>query len=261
MACAAPKSLQLAEKSAGVDRQSDEAATVVGLNLEQRAGAAVLLRLVDNLGDVAGIGDLLVVDRGNLLAFLHALVGSVGSGSTPVIADALAIIGRTDGEAEIGKRLFRGRLLRLGLLRVVVVRSLVLVGRQRAEFDSNRLGLAVTPQRDIDLGARLHRADTAGEIARILDRVAIDGGHNVAILDAGLLAGRAVLRGYDERTARLGQAEDSAMSLVTGWICTPSQPRDTVPVLIRSVTTFLAVVAGIAKAMPTLPPDGERWRC
>ncbi len=48
------------------------------------------------------------------------------------------------------------------------------------------------------------------------------------------------------------------MSLVTGWISTPSQPRWMVPFLISSLTTLLAVEAGMAKAMPTLPPEGEK---
>ena len=48
------------------------------------------------------------------------------------------------------------------------------------------------------------------------------------------------------------------MSSVTGWICTPSQPRVTVPSSFRSPTISATDVAGIAKAMPTLPPDGEK---
>src|SRR5690606_35122442 len=49
---------------------------------------------------------------------------------------------------------------------------------------------------------------------------------------------------------------DSALSAVTGWICTPGQPRPTDPSLIKSLTTVRAVEAGIAKAIPTLPPEG-----
>ncbi len=51
---------------------------------------------------------------------------------------------------------------------------------------------------------------------------------------------------------------DSAMSLLTGWICTPSQPRSTLPSFCRSAITSLATDAGMAKAMPTLPPEGEK---
>ena len=51
---------------------------------------------------------------------------------------------------------------------------------------------------------------------------------------------------------------DSAISWVTGWIETPSQPRSTLPSSRRSAMTCLAVDAGMAKAMPTLPPDGEK---
>src|SRR5437763_85072 len=49
----------------------------------------------------------------------------------------------------------------------------------------------------------------------------------------------------------------SAISSVTGWICRPSQPRVTAPLSLRLVITSLAVEAGMAKPMPTLPPEGE----
>ena len=47
------------------------------------------------------------------------------------------------------------------------------------------------------------------------------------------------------------------MSGVTGWICTPIQPRVTLPLSLSCATTFLTDSAGMAKPMPTLPPDGE----
>ena len=48
------------------------------------------------------------------------------------------------------------------------------------------------------------------------------------------------------------------MSAVTGWICTPIQPRVTVPLSLSWATTVFTVSAGIAKAMPTEPPEGEK---
>ena len=48
------------------------------------------------------------------------------------------------------------------------------------------------------------------------------------------------------------------MSCVTGWICTPSQPRATLPLSLSCSTTFLATSLAMAKPMPTLPPDGEK---
>ncbi len=48
------------------------------------------------------------------------------------------------------------------------------------------------------------------------------------------------------------------MSSLTFWMTTPSQPRSTVPWLCSSVTTSLTRAAGTAKAMPTLPPEGEK---
>jgi hypothetical protein len=50
----------------------------------------------------------------------------------------------------------------------------------------------------------------------------------------------------------------SASSAVTGWICTPIQPRLTLPVSLSCATTDFTVPAGMAKAMPTEPPDGEK---
>ncbi len=48
-----------------------------------------------------------------------------------------------------------------------------------------------------------------------------------------------------------------AISGVTVWICTPSQPRSTVPPSLSCATTVLTVFEGIAKPTPTEPPLGE----
>ena len=48
------------------------------------------------------------------------------------------------------------------------------------------------------------------------------------------------------------------MSRVTSWMPTPRKPRVTEPFLMRSVVICLTVAAGMAKAMPTLPPLGEK---
>ena len=50
----------------------------------------------------------------------------------------------------------------------------------------------------------------------------------------------------------------SARPREIGWICTPSQPRTTEPVSFNEVMMCSAVEAGIAKAIPTLPPEGEK---
>ena len=47
------------------------------------------------------------------------------------------------------------------------------------------------------------------------------------------------------------------MPAVTGWICTPIQPRVTWPCSLSWATTDFAVSAGISNPMPTEPPDGE----
>ena len=53
---------------------------------------------------------------------------------------------------------------------------------------------------------------------------------------------------------------ESAMSSVTFWMTTPSQPRSTVPCSCSCCTTSLTSAAGTAKAMPTLPPLGREDR-
>ena len=50
----------------------------------------------------------------------------------------------------------------------------------------------------------------------------------------------------------------SATSAVTGWICTPIHPRVTAPLSLSWVMTVRTVSAGIANAIPTEPPDGEK---
>ena len=50
----------------------------------------------------------------------------------------------------------------------------------------------------------------------------------------------------------------SAMSSVTGWIWTPSQPRVTLPFSFRLSMMLSADDAGMAKPMPTEPPEGEK---
>ena len=50
----------------------------------------------------------------------------------------------------------------------------------------------------------------------------------------------------------------SAISVVTGWICTPIHPRLTVPLSLSWATTDFTASAGMSNAMPTDPPDGEK---
>ena len=49
----------------------------------------------------------------------------------------------------------------------------------------------------------------------------------------------------------------AAIAGVISWICTPSQPRLTLPCSWSCATTDLATFDGTAKPMPTLPPFGE----
>src|SRR5262249_60790056 len=73
-------------------------------------------------------------------------------------------------------------------------------------------------------------------------------------LAAGLLAcGSATSAPCDFLRPRL-----SAISAVTGWVCTPIHPRLTTPLSFSWATTDFTVVAGVAKGIPTGPPHGEK---
>jgi len=79
-------------------------------------------------------------------------------------------------------------------------------------------------------------------------------------LDAGLV-GRAVLgRLGNERT--LGRGETDAFGDILAHIldADAENPRVTVPESINCAVTCLTTLAGMAKAMPTLPPLGRRWQ-
>jgi len=90
-----------------------------------------------------------------------------------------------------------------------------------------------------------------------MNRRVVDCLDNVAALNAAWRR-TVLLRLGHERTGRLFQAMLSAMSGVTDWICTPIQPRVTLPLSRNWATTLLTVSAGMANAMPTEPPDGEK---
>ncbi len=45
---------------------------------------------------------------------------------------------------------------------------------------------------------------------------------------------------------------------MTSWICTPRNPRSTRPDSLSWLTMVSAMLEGMAKPMPTLPPLGEK---
>ena len=105
--------------------------------------------------------------------------------------------------------------------------------------------------------ARRVGRDLHGQSARILDRLAVDRDDDVAGLDAGLRR-RAVARRSRRALPGVREAEAVAMSFVTGWICTPRKPRVDLAVVAQvAPRPAPRVCAGMAKPMPTLPPDGE----
>ena len=75
----------------------------------------------------------------------------------------------------------------------------LLLVRHLAKRQRHGLGFALAQHGELHRGARRHRADLAGEIARILDRLAIDSGDDVTRLDSGFGGRAAGLRLVDQR--------------------------------------------------------------
>ena len=88
----------------------------------------------------------------------------------------------------------------------------------------------------------------------------LSGDDDVALLEAAP-CGRAVRHDFGDDRA-LGVLEAQARGDLRRrwlWICTPSQPRVTLPSCLElsAITSWIGL-AGMAKPMPTLPPDGEK---
>ncbi len=131
------------------------------------------------------------------------------------------------------------------------------IGRHFGNDRLQRHLVAVAPDRQSGRGADLGLGDGERQVAHLGEVVAVIGQDHVALLDADLGGGAA--RGHvgDERAFRLGRPRLLAMSGVTSWICTPSQPRSTLPCSRSCSITGLARLEGMAKPIPTEPPLGE----
>src|SRR6185369_11731614 len=79
--------------------------------------------------------------------------------------------------------------------------------RHLAERQRYALLRTVAPDRDIHRSAGRHTADLHGEVAGILDRIAVHGGDDIARLDAGLGGGTIRLWFGDQRAFALRHAE------------------------------------------------------
>src|SRR5262249_35688618 len=145
--------------------------------------------------DVGGGRNLGLADRENDVTGLQPALGrlavrvDVGDGDTGLV------VGRTKRQAEIVER----RRLGLLLAAVILVRSLLVAGRELAELDVDILLRAVAPVGDLDVGARRETGDPHGKVARILNRLPVHRDDRIARLQACGDGRAVVLRFGDER--------------------------------------------------------------
>src|SRR5262245_43817759 len=242
-------------RSGAGDRNGHEPRRVARLQAHQHGTLLVGTGVGQRLSDVGRCRHRLAADIEDDVAGLEAVVGGaalrIDAGHDHAFASgARHLAGRRERQAE-ARRVASGAVAFLG-----AGAGLALL-RQLAEGDRQRLRLALAQQRELGGGARRHCADLLGEIAASLTASpftdVITSPATMPALAAGLSAcGSAMSAPSSFLRPRL-----SAMSAVTGWICTPSHPRVTAPLSLSWATTVFTVAAGIAKAMPTEPPDGE----
>src|SRR5581483_4541739 len=194
-------------RSAVADRKRDVAGGIALFHPHQHGALAAGAGFADHLADVARRRNLLAGNFENDVPGREAVVGGdaggVDSGDDNAVAAGAGNTRRgRQRQAELGD-------IGADIALLVVGSSIAcfLLLRQFAERQRQRLFGALVQQREPDGGLGLHRADALGEIARVLDLLAVDGGDDVARLDARL-GGRAIgLRFGNQSTLRLLQAE------------------------------------------------------
>src|SRR3954471_8725480 len=143
------------------------------LHAHQHRALAVLLRVADHRADLCSRSHLLAADLEDHVAGLEAVLGREAVGihigdDHAILAAAGHVARRSEREAEARNR---GAGATVALVRGGA--SLALV-RQLAEREVDGLLCALLQDGQLDRGAGRHAADLLGEIARILDRRAVD---------------------------------------------------------------------------------------
>src|SRR5215217_3046463 len=181
----------------------DEAGAFLALDAQQHRGLPGLVRRLEPGLDVGRLRHRLAADLEDDVALLDALLDRRPIRVDGGDGDAFALARRGKLEAELRQAVIAARRRRLRLL----------LARLGGERDRRGALLAVAKIGDLGLGAGLQRADLAGELARVGDRLAVDRGDHVAGLEARLLGRRAVLRARDER-ALLGRDAEALGQLL-----------------------------------------------
>ena len=123
--------------------------------------------------------------------------------------------------------------------------------------DRHGLFPAPTPDGKIDRAARFHHHDMTREVVVVLDRHSVQLSNHVANRKTGFGRSARRLNACNESSGGVLHAERFGDFGVTGWITTPNHPRSTRPRSLSSYATLFTVDAGMSKAMPMEPPDGE----
>ena len=167
------------------DRNADESCHFVRLQVHQDRALTIHLGIPDGIAHVDWADNLLPADIEDDIAGLHAVFGREPAGidvdhDHPFGASACDVFGGSQHQAE--------------LWHVSVGRGGVRHGggalfRHLAERQRDALLHTLAPDRDIHLSAGRYTADLHGEVAGILDRIAVHGGDDIARLDADLGGG------------------------------------------------------------------------
>src|SRR5882762_24581 len=246
--------------------QRHETQFAVGVGHQQQDGfLAILLELIDALLDVGGVAHRLLRHLDDHLAgaepFLGGVGGTVDTGDDDALDAVLDLVAGAQILAEAGEieaqRLLRDRLLhRLGLR---LGRSLhrLLAILEAAEHDLLGFLRPLADDDDIDFLADRGVGHDARQVLWLLDVLAVELDHDIAGLDPAGFGGP-LFSTPAVKAPRAGlMLRLSAISSVTCWIRTPSQPRRSSPNCRNESTTPATVLEGTAKPMPIEPPDGE----
>ena len=127
-----------------------------------------------------------------------------------------------------------------------------------ASVDLRRLLGAVAQVGEIDLGARLERADAQREVGRVVDLFAVQLRDDVARLEAGLGGWSSGHDLIDDRPGCGFHAQTVGHRLGHGLNVDAEIATRNDPAVLERVDHALGDVGGMAKPMPTEPPVGEK---
>src|SRR2546421_6271258 len=195
-----------ARRSTASERNREEPRVLTRLDAQQDRPLAARAGIREGLAHFFRARDALAGDIEDHVPGAEALRGGRTVGIDLRDHDALAagardLAGRSEREAE---------LRHFGAAVVVPLRRrarLTLLARQLTERDVDGLLRALADDAELDVGAGRQAGDLLGEIACVLDLLAIDRSDDVAGLDAGLDGRPVGLRLSDQRAFRLLQAE------------------------------------------------------